>query len=218
MFKIQLVVCLLFLAPNAFSQTVEVAPARRTMTAGRLEPDERIALDGRMEEPIWSRLAPATDFIQFQPDNGAPASQRTEVRIAFSHDALYMGVTCFDTEPDKMLGNTMKRDEFLRSDDRFQWVIDPFNNGQGGYFFEMNPSGLMADAQMSSSAQINREWDAIWDAHVLRSEIGWTIEIMIPFRTLNFDPKITGWGINFQRTIRGINEDSVWMGWGLNEG
>ena len=140
------------------------------------------------------------------------------MRIVFDRERLYMGVTCFDSEPDRLLGNTMKRDEGLRADDRFMWVIDTFLDARNGYFFEMNPSGLMADALMSEAGQTGREWDGIWNAQAVRSEIGWTIEIEIPFRTLNFSPDVSVWGINFQRTIRRKNEENVWTGHAYNQG
>ena len=98
-----------------------------------------------------------------------------------------MGVTAYDSEPDKWLGFQRRRDEFLQSDDRFMWRIDTFLDERSGYFFEMNPSGLMADAVFGVNG-MNRAWDGIWNARVHHSEIGWTIEIEIPFRTLNFDP------------------------------
>jgi hypothetical protein len=197
---------------------VNISADRRTVTAERLLEGEEVTLDGLFDEPVWTRAVPATDFVQQDPQNGAPPTERTEVRFAVSREALYMAVTCFDSEPDRLLGNTMKRDEFLRADDRFMWVIDPFLNGQGGYFFEMNPSGLMADSQMGPTGPVNREWDGIWDSYTRRSEIGWTIEIRIPFRTLSFDPNAPGWGINFQRTVRRKNEESLWMGWAYNQG
>ena len=190
---------------------------RRTATAVRLDVSEKITLDGRLDEAVWQRAIPAKDFVMQLPRTGAPPTELTEVRFAFNRDALYMGVTCFDDEPGKLLGNTMKRDEFLRADDRFMWIMDTFLNGQNGYFFEMNPSGLMADALMSQVGQI-REWDGICNARVLRSEIGWTIEIEIPFRTLNFDPDGRAWGVNFQRTIRRKGEESLWTGYQLNQG
>ncbi len=112
-----------------------------------------------------------------------PATERTEVRIAFNADTLYMGVTCYDSEPDKWLGYERRRDEFLPADDRFMWTIDTFLDARSGYFFEMNPSGLMADSWFGVNGD-NRAWDGIWNARVHRSEIGWTIEIAIPFRTL----------------------------------
>jgi hypothetical protein len=212
--------CVLLGATNALThaQSASESPNRRTVTAVRLTDGERIALDGRLDEPVWSRAVPATDFIQQDPANGASATERTEVRFALTRDALYMGVQNFDSEPDKLAANTMKRDEFLRADDRFMWVIDPFLNAQGGYFFEMNPAGSMADSLMGPTGATSREWDGIWDARVIRSDRGWTIEIEIPFRTLNFDPNGKAWGINFLRSIRRKNEDSLWMGWGYNQG
>ena len=97
------------------------------------------------------------------------------------------------------------------------WIIDTFLDGRTGYFFEMNPSGLMADALLGVNGQ-NRQWDGIWNARARRSEIGWTLEIEIPFRTLNFDSNNDTWGINFQRTVRRKNEESIWSGWARNQG
>ena len=139
------------------------------------------------------------------------------MRIAFDSDTLYMGVTCFDSEPDKLLGFQRRRDLGLGSDDRFMWIIDTFLDGRTGYFFEMNPSGLIADALLGVNGQ-NRQWDGIWNGRARRSEIGWTLEIEIPFRTLNFDPNNDTWGINFQRTVRRKNEESIWNGWARNQG
>ncbi len=190
---------------------------RRIVQAARLDDEERITLDGRLDEPVWKRAVPAADFIQVDPSNGSPATEPTEVRIAFSKDAFYMGVTCFDSDPDGWLGYQRRRDEFLGSDDRFMWTIDTFLDTRSGYFFEMNPSGLMADSLFGVNGD-NRAWDGIWNARVRRSEVGWTIEIEIPFRTLNFDPNSETWGVNFQRTVRRKNEDSIWMGWARNQG
>ena len=211
---------LLLLAPAAparAGQAGEAPSAARSMTAVRLADGERVVLDGRLDEPIWQRAEPAADFVQIDPNNGAPATEPTEVRIAFDSRALYMAVTCYDSEPDKWLGYERRRDQFLAADDRFMWTIDTYLDARSGYFFEMNPSGLMADSWFGVNAD-NRAWDGIWNARVVRSDIGWTIEIEIPFQTLNFDPNSDTWGINFQRTVRRKNEDSIWMGWARNQG
>ena len=211
--------CVLVAGQIVSAREQEVAQLdRRTMQALRMNEGESITLDGRLDEPVWQRAVPATDFVQQDPVNGGTPTERTEVRIVFDRERLYMGVTCFDSEVDKLLGNTMKRDEFLRADDRFMWVIDTFLDARNGYFFEMNPSGLMADSLMSAAGQTSREWDGIWDAHVRRSEIGWTIELEIPFRTLNFNPDVSVWGINFQRSIRRKSEENLWTGHAYNQG
>ena len=190
---------------------------RRTVTAVRLREGASVTLDGRLDEPFWSNAVPAADFIQIDPTNGGPATEPTEVRIVFSRESLYLGVTCFDSEPDRWIGWQMRRDEQLFSDDGFMWVIDTFLDGRTGYWFEMNPSGLMADSLMGLNGD-NREWDGIWNARARRSDIGWTLEIEIPFRTLNFNPDNDTWGVNFQRIVRRKNEQSIWSGWARNQG
>jgi hypothetical protein len=191
---------------------------RRAMTATRLGAGERVVLDGVLDEAVWQRSIPAGGFIQQDPQIGQPATEPTEVRIAYSRSSLYMGVFCFDSEPDKLLGFQRRRDEALGSDDRFMWSLDPYLNGRDGYFFEINPSGLMGDALITPGGGQNRQWDGIWTAKVRRTEKGWFAEIEIPFQTLNFDPNSDAWGVNFQRTVRRKNEESLWTGYLRNQG
>ena len=164
------------------------------------------------------RAVPATNFMQMDPDNGQPATEQTEVRFVYNADKLYMGVTLFDSEPDKLIYYQMGRDGNLPADDKLQWAIDTFNDGRTAYWWEMNPLGSMADALRGANNTSNRQWDGIWDARATRSEIGWTLEIEVPFRTMNFNPDSDAWGINFQRTIARKNEVSLWMGWPRNQG
>lgn len=191
---------------------------RRTITAERLRDDERIVLDGVLDEPVWGRAQHGGEFIMQDPVLGGAPTERTEVRIVFNRDHLYIGATLFDSEPDKLKGNTSKRDEFLAADDRFMWTIDTFLNQQTGYFFEMNPAGLMADALKGPTGSNAREWDGIWNARVRQSEIGWVVEIDLPFRSLAFDPNAPAWGINFQRTVRRKQEELLWTGHQRNQG
>jgi hypothetical protein len=191
---------------------------RRTVRAERMAAGEAIVLDGALDEAVWKRAVSAGEFVQQDPVLGAQPTERTEIRFAFNQDHLYMGVICFDSEPDKLQGNTSKRDEFLSADDRFMWTMDTFLNQQTGYFFEMNPAGLMADALMGPGGSSNREWDGIWNARVRQSDIGWTIEIDIPFRSIAFDPNAPAWGINFQRTVRRKQEELLWTGVQRNQG
>jgi hypothetical protein len=213
---------LCLLAATAAAQSTNASEimnsGRRTVQAVRLLDSERITLDGVLDEPVWRRTVPAGDFIMQDPILGGTPTEATEVHFAFNRDHLYMAVVCHDSEPDRLLGNTRKRDEFLSADDRFMWTIETFLNQQTGYFFEMNPSGLMADALMGPGGSSNREWDGIWNARVKRSEIGWVIEIDIPFRSLAFDPNAPAWGVNFQRTVRRKNEETVWTGHLRNQG
>ncbi len=209
---------LLACAPGASArQATSENGSRPTIVAMRLAEGESIALDGRLDEPVWSRAVPGGDFVQIDPDNGMPATERTEVRIAFDADALYIGITCYDSEPDAWIAYQRRRDEGLPSDDKVRWTIDTFLDARSGYFFEMNPLGHMADALMGINGG-SRAWDGIWDARARRSEIGWTLEIELPFRTFNFNPNSDTWGINFERTVQRKNEVSIWTGWGRNQG
>lgn len=197
---------------------------RPAIKAVRLGPEERIALDGRLDETAWRHAEPATDFKQSDPKNGEPATERTEVRVVFDREKLYIGAEFFDTDPSRLLGNQMVRDGALAGDDRFMWTLDPFHDQRSGYFFELNPAGAMGDAQLvpapgnTLGTVQNRAWNGIWLARVTRHARGWTAEIEIPFRTLNFNPRAEAWGANFQRTVGRKNEESFWTGWGRNQG
>ena len=198
---------------------------RPEVQAFRLGETDTIILDGTPDEAVWQQASPATNFLQRDPDNGQPATERTEVRVIFDKDRIILGVTCFDSEPTRLLGNQMQRDQPFSADDRFMWSIDPFLDGRSGYFFEINPSGAMGDGLITGNTggggfggQMNKSWDGIWIARVRRSSMGWTAEIEIPFRTLNFDPDTASWGANFQRTVKRKNEESLWTGWLRNEG
>jgi hypothetical protein len=188
------------------------------MSAVRMEARETIKLDGVFDEPVWQRAQPAIDFTQQDPDFGAKPTEPTEVRIAFDRENLYMSVQCFDSNPDGLLGYQRRRDEFLPADDRFMWVFDPYFEGRDGYFFEINPSGLMGDSTLGGNGQGGRQWDGIWKAKVIHTDYGWAAEIQIPFRTLNFDPTAEAWGVNFQRTVRRKSEETLWTGYARNQG
>ena len=200
---------------------------RPRIEAVRLNPGESIDVDGVFSERAWDRGVPASDFIQQDPDLGEPATELTEVRILFSEASLYIGVICYDSQPEAILGNTMQRDASLSADDRFRWTIDTYLDGRSGYLFEINPSGAMSDTLMDSGGVTDPggtgtrgelAWDGIWYGVVRKSDIGWTIEIEIPFRTVNFDPNAPAWGINFQRTLQRRNEESLWTGFARNQG
>src|SRR5258705_2101381 len=194
------------------------AQERRTIGAERLAPGEAISLDGSLDEAVWQRAQMAADFIQIDPDNGEPATEQTEVRIAFDANTLYLGIICHDSEAGVRLTRYQKRrDEYLQSDDKVVWTIDTFLDGRSGYFFETNPSGAMSDALIGINGQ-NRQWDGIWDERASRNADGWAFEVAIPFRTLNFNPNSDTWGFNISRSISRKNENTIWMGWARNQG
>ena len=210
----------LLIATSAAAQS-----ARPEIRAHRLGDGESIVIDGAPDEAAWQHAIPATNFLQRDPDNGAPATEQTEVRVVFDRDRIILGVTCLDSEPERLLGNQMQRDQSFEADDRFMFSIDPFFDGRTGYFFEINPSGAMGDGLITSptggggfGGEMNKSWDGIWLARVRRTSKGWTAEIEIPFKTVSFDPDTDTWGANFQRTVKRKNEESLWTGWLRDEG
>lgn len=193
-------------------------PGRPSVQALRLQDGDRLVIDGVLDEAVWQQAVPAANFLQRDPDNGAPATEATEVRVVFDQDRVVLGVTLFDSEPTRLLGNQMQRDQPFSGDDRFMWSLDPYLDGRSGYFFEVNPSGAMGDGLITGvDGDVNKSWDGIWLARVRRTDIGWTAEIEIPFKTINFNPDTDSWGANFQRTVRRKNEESYWTGWRRTE-
>jgi hypothetical protein len=207
-----------------------VTGARPEIAAIRIPDGADVRLDGVLDEDVWRTGDAASSFIQRDPDNGARATERTEVRVAYDSAALIIGAVLHDTEPGRVLGNQMQRDESFSADDRFIVTLDTFLDGRSGYVFQTNPAGALSDALVSPSsnssdqttrdfgAGLNLSWDGIWTVRVRRFDGGWTLEMEIPFRTLNFDPRLEAWGINFQRTVRRKAEESLWSGYERNSG
>jgi hypothetical protein len=190
----------------------------RVITAVRLTESERVRLDGVLDDPVWSRIPPITSFMQQEPHEGAEPSERTEIRVAFDRDNLYIGAIFHDSNPAGILAHQRQRNAGLGTDDRFMWILDTFRDGRTAYFFEINPAGLMGDGLLQTGAGVNKSWNGIWDVRVARGDYGWSAEIRIPFRTLNFNPELDTWGINFQRTVRRKSEEILWAGHRRNQG
>jgi hypothetical protein len=188
-----------------------------------------INLDGRIDDDVWQDATPITDFTQQEPVEGGQPSEETEIRVLFDDDHLYIGVIIYD-DPEGILAYQRERDASLGTDDRFMWILDTFLDGRTGYFFEINAAGLMGDGVITGGGGrggfggggggggTNKAWDGIWEAQTALRPDGWSAEIQIPFRTLNFNPNQSEWGINFQRTIRRRNEEIMWRGFRRSEG
>ena len=187
-------------------------------------------------EAIWDDVVPATGFRQNTPDAGQPASERTEVRIIYTADMVYFGIVCYVSDPSTIIVSDSRRDSSLADSDSFQIIIDTYLDRQNGFVFGTNPAGLEYDGQVTNEGQgsgrfggggfvrrsgsqqqrgsgggFNVNWDGVWQVGAEISEIGWTAEIAIPFRTLRYPSgDVQTWGLNFQRNIRSRNEQSYW--------
>jgi len=172
-------------------------------------------IDGNvLGDPAWQGVVPATGFWQVQPDEGAAATQRTEVFIGFKDDALYIGLVAYDDNPDGIIVTDSRRDSGLDDTDSFRVIIDGLLDKQNGFIFGTNPAGLEYDAQVVKegvSGGFNLNWNASWSVQARISDIGWSAEMKIPFKSLRYgggDKQV--WGINFQRNIRRNNEVAYW--------
>ena len=184
-------------------------------------------------DPVWQGSQVLTGFWQTAPDEGQPSSERTEIRIVYTTDTLYFGVVCYDSDPSTIVVNESRRDSQLDEDDSFRIILDTYRDRQNGFVFGTNPAGLEYDGQVvnegggdiggpgpgggggrqqgGSSAGFNLNWDAPWRVSSRISEIGWSAEFAIPFRSLRYPGGDTQmWGLNFQRTIRRRNESAFW--------
>jgi len=190
------------------------------ISAYRIEADERVNPDGRLEESFWTKVNAATDFRQQEPLEGQLATEQTSVKIAFDEKNLYIGARFYDSQPDEIKAFQKRRDAPLDTDDMFAFILDTYNDQRSAFYFEINPHGLMGDGilRTGQGSRVNRDWNGIWRVWVTRDDKGWSAEIRIPFMTLNFDPKNETWGINFLRTIRRKNEITLWEGFKRNQG
>jgi hypothetical protein len=183
--------------------------ATRIITAVKIT--EKITLDGRLEEPVWSEAPPAGDFFQKLPNNGMPASERTEARFAYDEDNLYVGVICHDSRPDKRLIKDLREDFDYISTDLVQIFIDSLHDQRSGFTFVVNPAGARRDTQVSTMGGGNQDWDGVWDAKVTIGDHEWFAEFVIPFKTLRFSAaQSQEWGLNITRRVMHINEESNW--------
>ena len=176
-------------------------------------------LDGEvLADSAWQAVSPATGFWQVQPNEGQAATQRTEVYIGFLGEDFYIGVVAYDDNPDGIVVTDGRRDRNLNDSDSFRVIIDGMLDRQNGYVFGTNPVGMEYDAQVVKEASsgafgssgFNLNWDASWDVKSQISEVGWSAEMRIPFKSLRFGKgEAQSWGINFQRNI-GRNKEIVY--------
>ena len=150
------------------------------------------------------------DFTQRDPDQGVPPSQRTEVRVAYDDDAIYVGARMYDTAPDSVVARLARRDNTANSD-MFTVYLDPLHDKRTGYYFGITAAGTLFDGVLMNDEWNDDSWDGVWQARARRDDKGWTCEMRIPFSQMRFQavtPMV--WGVNFQRSIsRNSEVDAV---------
>ena len=168
-------------------------------------------IDGVLDEPFWALVQPVTGFLQRDPVDGAPASEKTEVRIAYTPTALYFGMTMHDSEPNLIRGNILQRGGWIDKDDNIRIALDTYDDDRNAYMFEVGVLGTQDDALIYDESSTDWNWDGIYTTEARITEEGWVLEIEIPFTTIRFDDtEAPEMGIAIARTIRRKNESVFW--------
>jgi hypothetical protein len=177
-----------------------------TLRATRIAVPLRV--DGRLDEAIYEQVPAISEYIQQDPDEGAPISERTESWVLFDDANIYFACRCWDSHPERIVANDMRRDSSnLRQNDNFGVVLDTFHDQRNGFLFYVTPVGGMFDGATSDERINNADWNTVWQAKTSRFDGGWIAEIAIPFKSLRYRPgREQVWGINIRRTIRAKNE------------
>jgi hypothetical protein len=172
--------------------------------------EEPPAIDGSLDDDIWQQAPVLHRFVQVNPRPGEPPSEATEIRLLYDRDFLYVGIRCYDREPDRIIARRMIYDVELTTDDRVSMVLDSLYDQKNGYLFSVNPLGTRWDGLIEPGLEFRQEWDGIWYADARIDPEGWTAEVAIPFKTISFDPSKDTWGFNVMRAIRRRNEIVRW--------
>jgi hypothetical protein len=191
----------------------------KVITITAIPETTEIRIDGMVNEDFWLKIDPVDDFTMRVPVVGAAPTERTEVRIAYDQENIYMAIILYDSDPSGIKAFQKAVDSDIELEDSFTWFFDTYLDKRNAYIFAITPLGVRADGLVSTGqgSNVNQNWDGIWQSSAKIGDYGWSAEVKIPFRTLNFDPTNDTWGINFRRVIRRKNEEAYWTGYELNQ-
>ena len=207
-----LVVCLTAMAASAQpADRMATIDAEGNMTLRAVKLTAPLRLDGQLDEALYTTVAPASDFIQMEPKPGAPATEKTDVWIAFDDANMYVTVRCWDSRPPSgWIMDEMRRDSSnIPRNENVAFFFDTFYDKRTALLFEVTPLGAFYDAQASNLRPGSADWNPLWRQGVGRFEGGWTAEMAFPFKSLRYQAGVTQtWGFNLRRTVRWKNEES----------
>lgn len=220
-FHLGAVLVLLFAAPVSAQESAGAqesdghASAVPRAAAAALEGS--ITLDGRLDEAAWAAADPVTDFRQQEPNEGQPATQRTEVRFLYDESAIYIGARMYDTEGAAGVRTRLSRRDQMDGGDNLLFVLDTFHDHVGRTMFQVNPSGVKFDAGQAA-AFADPAWDGVWEVRTAIDEEGWVAELRIPFSQLRYPTTpVQTWGMQVWRWTERIAESTMWSFWGRQE-
>ena len=167
------------------------------------------ALDGVLDEEIYRTVEPITDFVQIEPDAGAPATEKSEFWLFFDDTNFYISARAWHSAPEsEWIANEMRRDSFtLLNNENISFLLDTFYDRRNGVLISVNPIGGRMDGQVTNERDYNGDWNPIWDVRTGRFEGGWTFEAEIPFKSLRYrSGRDQVWGIQLRRNLQSKNE------------
>ena len=209
-----LVLLILSLARFADAQTaagpaIVSRTANDNVTVRAVRVTEPLRIDGRLDESVYADVESISGFIQQEPQEGQPATEKTEAWILFDDVNLYISARNWNSQPEREIANELRRDNSnILGNDNFTFVIDPLHDRRNGYLFQTNPLGALRDMTVTDDQQ-NSAWNGIWYVKTGHFENGWTMEVAIPFKSLRYSgsgPQT--WGINLRRLVKWKNEFS----------
>jgi hypothetical protein len=165
-------------------------------------------IDGHLTEPLYTSSPPIGGFLQQEPNEGEPVTEKTEVWLFYDERNIYVAARCEDSQPERQVANEMRRDgQGVNDNESFAVTLDTFHDRRNAFLFQVSLAGGLFDAYITDERDMNRDWNTVWDARTARFEGGWTVEIAIPFKSLRFRPGAEQiWGVNFKRVVRWKNE------------
>ena len=161
-------------------------------------------IDGKLDDPVWQKIKPVSDFVQYAPNNGAMPTEKTYVYVAYDENNLYVAFHCFDSHPERIVADITPRNEY-ENNDQVGIILDTYNDHRNYYWFGVNPRGIQ------NNTYDRRIRDTIWESAARITSDGWTAEMAIPFKSLHFSKDYEQkWSVNFSRTIQSKNELLFW--------
>ena len=195
-------------AESAGAQSVSAHAPRAAVAAVRVT--RAPVIDGRLDDEAWQGVAAATDFTQQDPDEGQPATERTEIRITYDDVAVYVAARMYDREPSLIARRLSSRDDDSDAD-FLDFYLDPMHDHLTGAGFQISAAGVQRDAVLYNDSWDDSSWDSVWESAVSVDDQGWTAELRIPLSQLRFTfGERQTWGVNAMRFIRRKNE-RAWL-------
>lgn len=196
-------ILLLLLSTSAF------AAEQTSITVPAIRISEKVQLDGRLDEAFWKDENAVTTFVQRDPHEGQPATERTVVDVVYDSEAIYIGARMYDSQPNRIEARLQRKDVLVTSD-RFVFYVDPYFDRRTGFYFGVNAAGTLYDGTLMNDSWDDSSWDGVWEGKAHLDEKGWTVEMRIPFSQLRFEKKPECiWGVNFKRIIARNNEEAL---------